>query len=311
MQPRRHAHAGSVQYRWPEQPVEVDDVFAEEVVQFGVAVRIQERIKVDAAFFAQRLEAGEVADRRIQPHIEKLARRIGNREAEVRRIARDVPVAQTAVEPLAQFCLDPGMGDRTLQPIFEDIGELRQLKKIVLRFAKFRRRTRNHRTRITKLGRGIGRTAVLAVVAVLVGRATVGAGPLDVAIGQEHRLDRIVQLGNGTLRNRARGEQATVDQFDQGFVLSRVGRVVVIERDPEFDEIGFVSTLDRSNVIFRRESCFFGRQHDRRAMCIVGADEMGDSTVQALCPHPNVGLDIAQQVAKVQRTVGVGQGGGD
>src|SRR3972149_3697036 len=50
------------------------------------------------------LEAGEIADRRIQPDVEVLSRRIRYGDAEVGRIARDVPVAEClvllAVEPL-------------------------------------------------------------------------------------------------------------------------------------------------------------------------------------------------------------------
>ena len=48
-------------------------------------------------------------------------------------------------------------------------------------------------------------------------------------------------------------------------------------------------------------------EHDRRAMGIVGADEMHFVTLHPLEAHPDVGLDVLHDVADVERTVGVGQ----
>src|SRR6185437_5585955 len=42
-------------------------------------------------------QRGEVADRRIQPHVKVLPRRVRNRNPEVGRIARDVPVTERLV----------------------------------------------------------------------------------------------------------------------------------------------------------------------------------------------------------------------
>jgi hypothetical protein len=55
----------------------------------------------------------------------------------------------------------------------------------------------------------------------------------------------------------------------------------------------------------------FGRDHDRRAMRVVGADEVHLVAAHALEPHPDVGLDVLHDVADVEGAVGVGQGGGD
>ena len=52
-------------------------------------------------------------------------------------------------------------------------------------------------------------------------------------------------------------------------------------------------------------------QHDRRAVGVVGADEAHRVAGHAPRAHPDVGLDVADQVAQVQRAVGVGQGAGD
>ncbi|WP_330970200.1 hypothetical protein, partial [Lysobacter sp. A3-1-A15] len=46
-------------------------------------------------------------------------------------------------------------------------------------------------------------------------------------------------------------------------------------------------------------------------MGVIGADKMRGVAGQALRARPDVALDVADQVAQVQRAVGVGQGAGD
>ena len=52
----------------------------------------------------------------------------------------------------------------------------------------------------------------------------------------------------------------------------------------------------------------FGAEHDRRAVRVVGADEVHLVALHALDAHPDVGLDVFHDVAEVERAVGVGQG---
>src|SRR2546430_4554906 len=79
-----------------------------EAARLAVGARLAEREVV--------LERGEVADGGIEPDIEVLAGRVGDRDAEIGRIARDVPVAQAqlaaARKPLARL-----VGDLRLQEI--------------------------------------------------------------------------------------------------------------------------------------------------------------------------------------------------
>src|SRR3546814_615040 len=140
--------------------------------------------EVRAVAFAQRLEAAQVADRRVQPDVQELARVAGDLEAEVGRVARDVPGAQAAfaVQPLLQLGLDPGHGDVAGQPVAQEARELADLEEEVLRLAQLRRGATDHRVGRLELGRRIRCAAVLAVVAVLVRRAAVGADALDVAV---------------------------------------------------------------------------------------------------------------------------------
>src|SRR5690606_20571495 len=121
----------------PEQAVEVDDVLADEVVQFGVRAgpqQLLERGFVEAGLAAaagQREQAGEVADRRVEPDVEVLARMAGDLEAEVGRVAGNVPVAQAAlgVDPFTQLGLDAGDGDFALQPVAQHRGEVADLEE--------------------------------------------------------------------------------------------------------------------------------------------------------------------------------------
>ena len=82
-----------MQHGGPKQGVEGDDVFANEVVLLQGGVGHVSGI-VFTALVEQVFERGEVAHRRVQPHIEVLTRCVGNFDAEVGRVAADVPIAQ-------------------------------------------------------------------------------------------------------------------------------------------------------------------------------------------------------------------------
>ncbi len=67
--------------------MKIEDILADEVIKLGGAVRFPVFIKIKSGLLTQILETGHVADRRIEPDIEILARRIGNLETKIRRIA--------------------------------------------------------------------------------------------------------------------------------------------------------------------------------------------------------------------------------
>jgi len=64
--------AGEVQHRRPEQGVEIDDVLADEMVLVDIRA-LQELREIDPLQREMRLEAREVADRRVEPDVEVLA----------------------------------------------------------------------------------------------------------------------------------------------------------------------------------------------------------------------------------------------
>jgi hypothetical protein len=68
---------------------------------------------------------------------------------------------------------------------------------------------------------------------------------------------------------------------------------------------------DVGHELLRRLAGLLGRDHDGRAVGVVGADEVHRVAQQPLRAHPDVGLDVFHDVADVEVAVGVGQGGGD
>ena len=66
---------------------------------------------------------------------------------------------------------------------------------------------------------------------------------------------------------------------------------------------------------FRRDAVLLGAQHDWRAVRVVGADvpALGDLVLclHFLETHPDVRLDVFDEVAEVDGAVGVGQRGSD
>ncbi len=103
--------------------------------------------------------------------------------------------------------------------------------------------------------------------------------------------------------------ECAVDVLAEGTVLRRVRAVVVVEFDQEAGEIARVLVEHPRDQLLRGNSFLLGTQHDRRAVGVVGADVVHLVPAQALEAHPDIGLDVLDQVAKMDRSIGVGQGG--
>ena len=85
----------------------------------------------------------------------------------------------------------------------------------------------------------------------------------------------------------------------------------VIEADMEAVQMLLATSRDAGHEFLRRDAGFLGRDHDRSAVRIVGADEIDFVPLHALEPHPDVSLDVFHDVTDVKRCIGVRQGGGD
>ena len=93
--------------------------------------------------------------------------------------------------------------------------------------------------------------------------------------------------------------------------LGAVGAAVVVELDMESLEIRNVFMPYAVYQLLGRDAFLLGAQHDRRAVGVVGADIMHLVALHFLKAHPDVGLDVFDQVAEVYAAVGIGQCGGD
>jgi len=87
--------------------------------------------------------------------------------------------------------------------------------------------------RLDQVGRRVGGTAHLAVVAVLVLGMALRAFALDEAVGQEQLLDRVVVLLDGPHLDQAGVAQPGVNGVGALAVFRRVGAVIVVETDQE------------------------------------------------------------------------------
>ena len=297
--------------------MEVNDVLADEVILIDVWI-LQKLREVDPAARQMGLEACKVPDRRIEPHIEEFPRRIGNRDAEVGRIARNVPVRKPfaiglGAEPFASLVRDFGLQSAILRPRAQKIDARRigQLEKEVIGRPQHWPRARQRRIRIDQIGRRIDGSAHFARIAVLILCAADGTSALDVAVRQKYRFHRIVELLDRLRVDESRALQSPVDILRQLDVLGRVRRMPVIEAQVEaFD----VLRTRRGNPLdqrLRRHTVRFRLQHDRGAMRIVGTDEMHDMPLHPPEPHPDVGLDVFHDVAQVERAIGVRKRRGD
>ena len=316
---RRRAVAGMGQFGRPEQRVEVEDVLADEVVELGARIGPEPVVEVEAVAVAQVPERAHVADRRVEPDVVVLARRIGDLEAEIGRVARDVPVGQLVLPGGAQPFLHLVGGFRLqcaalLAGVAAQEGfaaRVGELEEVVLGSAQLGPGAGYGRVRVVEVGRRVGGATGLAVVAVLVGGAALRALALDEAVGQEHLLDRVVELLDGAHVDQPGRPELQVDVVGAGAGFVRVRRVVIVETDQEAGEIARVLAMDALDQHLRRDALLLGAQHDRRAVRVVGADVPALVAEHLLEAYPDVGLDVFDEVAEVDRAIGVRQGGGD
>ena len=124
--------AATVQHGGPEQRVKVADVLANEMMQLGGRLGFPPVVKVQAALGAQRGKGTDVTDGRIEPDIEVLAGCIGYLKAEVRRIARDIPVFESGLEPFGKLGLHRLLQMAVGQPLAQHRLEIAELEEQVI-----------------------------------------------------------------------------------------------------------------------------------------------------------------------------------
>jgi hypothetical protein len=200
-----------------------------------------------------------------------------------------------------------------LRPVFEEALALvgGQPEEVVIGRLADRRRARDDRVRILQVGGRVGRAAGFAGVAVLVPGAALRAFALDEAVGQEHRLHRVVELFHRADVDEAPRLQRAVDAFRQSAGLVGMRRVVVVEADEEAVEVALVFPPHAIDELLGRDAFLLGAEHDRRAVRVVGAHVVHLVSGHLLEADPDVGLDVFDEVAEVDAAVGVRQCGRD
>ena len=93
--------------------------------------------------------------------------------------------------------------------------------------------------------------------------------------------------------------------------LRAVGAAVVVEFDVKAGEVGLVGLLHLADNLFLGNALLPSADHDGGAVGVVGTDEDAPPPTESLEPHPNVGLQVLDEVSDVNMAVGVGQGAGD
>jgi len=85
----------------------------------------------------------------------------------------------------------------------------------------------------------------------------------------------------------------------------------VIETEVKALQIAGPAGGDARDELLRAYSLALRLEHDRRAVRVVGADEVQLVSLHSLEAHPDVGLDVFHDVPDMERAIGVRQRGGD
>ena len=281
--------------------MEVNDIFTDEVIQLGGGIFLPVFIEAYAvaALVAQILERTHVANRCVQPDVEIFARRVRNFKTKVWRVAGDIPLLQAGFKPLLHFICHLLLQRTAAGPCLQHFAERGQIKEEVFRITHYRRSARNHRFRLDQFSRAVGRAADFAVIAVLIRGFTFRAGAFHKTVRQEHAFFRVVQLRDSAVFNKTVLFQASIDKLRQLTVLFAVRRVIVVIADVKACEISLVFLTHFANHLLRGDTKLLCFQHDRRAVGIVGADEVDLVAAHSLVTDPDISLDVLQHMAEV------------
>ena len=85
----------------------------------------------------------------------------------------------------------------------------------------------------------------------------------------------------------------------------------IVEIHQELGKVGAVFSLHVGDQLFRGDAFLFGAQHDGRTVGVVRADIDALIAAMLLEAHPHIGLDVLKHMAKMDGTIGIGQGAGD
>ena len=135
--------------------------------------------------------------------------------------------------------------------------------------------------------------------------AAARAIPNHIAIGQKQFPLWIEQLFNRARKDQALFVEARIDLFGEVTILFGMRAVVGVVCHAEADKIGSVFCADLLDQRLGFKPGFCRPQHGCGAVSVVGADVVALVATQPLKTHPDVGLNVLQQMAHVNRAVGI------
>ena len=90
-----------------------------------------------------------------------------------------------------------------------------------------------------------------------------------------------------------------------------MSRVIIIEVDAESREVGAMFSTDTCDQLLWCKPFLLGFEHDRRAMGVIRTHIVAFMPTEFLKPHPDIGLDVLDQVPDMDGAVRVRQRAGD
>ena len=311
MHSRRRAEIRRRKDRGPEQGVEIDDVLADEVVHLALGVGTPELVEVDARSGAVVLEARHVADGGIDPYVEVLALGTGNLEAEIRRVPADVPGLQALVEPLGKLVGDLRLHRPASGPGFQEVLGFGQVDEVVHGRPEDGRGPGEDGARLGKRRGVVGCAALIAVVAGLILCSAPGAAATHVTVGKKQSFLGVVELLHFLREDMVLVLEPLEYELRVVPVLLRMRAVEIIVRYVKAGEIRRVRGAHRFAPLLGRHALFLRLEHGRRAVRIFGTHVDALIAHETLEPHPDVRLDVLEQVTEVNRAVRVRQCAGN
>ncbi len=141
----------------------------------------------------------------------------------------------------------------------------------------------------------------------MVGRGAYGASAADIAVGEKHLLLLVERLLDRFAVHIAVFDQPLVDEPCQLLVFGRMRCQIVVHADAKRLEVAFMLFRDSRDQGFGANAFLLRAEHRGRAMCVAGTDIYAIVAAESLEPDPDVGLNVLDEMAEVQRIVRVRQ----
>ncbi len=118
-----------MQFGWPKQGVKTCNILADEVIELAFTVGFQKLVKINLLTVTVILEAGEIANRGIEPDVKILVFLVRNFKAPVWRISGNIPFKQFFAEQFLLLVCDFLLRMPSVEPVCQKVPEVFQLEK--------------------------------------------------------------------------------------------------------------------------------------------------------------------------------------